>query len=276
MINSVLKTVCKNGITYFIFPRWEKYTFIGHGFSSRLGGVSEGSFASLNLSHRVGDFPGAVNENLKRFLGIWEQTTGSLVCGEQVHGTSVFSVEENVTCNDSSGKGRVIPAVDALVTAVPGVVLGALSADCLISFFLDPLTPAIGLAHAGWRGTCSGILAGVVDSMRHYFGSKIDQLEVYLSPCIRECCYEVGEEVLNFCAVSPWRKDIVFIPGITSGRPFLDLQKTNFNILQGLGIRAEKIYRSGYCTCCNQHLFYSYRGAKGSPTGRQMGIFFLR
>ena len=112
-----------------------KHTFIGHGFSSRLGGVSEGSFASLNLSHRVGDFPGAVNENLKRFLGIWEQTTGSLVCGEQVHGTSVFSVEENVTCNDSSGKGRVIPAVDALVTAVPGVVLGALSADCLISFF---------------------------------------------------------------------------------------------------------------------------------------------
>ncbi|MGI6328461.1 MAG: peptidoglycan editing factor PgeF [Dethiobacteria bacterium] len=275
MIAASLGTAHNNGITYFFSPQWEKYKFISHGFSSRSGGVSEGPFASLNLGYREGDVPGAVTENRRKFLEIFGQKPGSLVCGEQVHGINVHLVEKSVFY-DYNDQGRVIPAADALVTTEPGEVLGALSADCLISFFLDPITPAIGLAHAGWRGTCSGILAGVVDSMCRFLGSKAEQLEVFMAPCIGETCYEVGGEVLDFCAGSLWKEDIVFLPGITPGRPFLDLQKTNFNILQKMGVQPGKIFGNKCCTCCNQHLFYSHRGVKGRPTGRQMGIIFLR
>jgi len=275
MITVALGAARKNGITYFFFPQWEKYKFINHGFSSRSGGVSKGPFASLNLGYSGWDVPGAVNENRRRFLEIFGQKLDSLVCGEQVHGTRVHLVEKSFYFA-SKDQGRVIPATDALITAEPGVVLGALSADCLISFFLDPVTPAIGLAHAGWRGTCSGILAGVVKSMCRFFGSKAEQLEVFMAPCIGGSCYEVGGEVLDFCAGSLWVEDIVFLPGKTPDHPFLDLQKTNFNILKRMGIQPGKIYGNKCCTCCNQHLFYSYRGIKGRSTGRQMGIIFLR
>ena len=169
MITVALGAARKNGITYFFFPQWEKYKFINHGFSSRSGGVSKGPFASLNLGYSGGDVPGAVNENRRRFLEIFGQKLDSLVCGEQVHGTGVHLVEKSFYFA-SKDQGRVIPATDALITAEPGVVLGALSADCLISFSWTQL-----LRQLDWRmrvaRTCSGILAGVVKSMCRFLAA---------------------------------------------------------------------------------------------------------
>lgn len=258
-------------LTYFFLPRWEKWGFLKHGFSSRNGGVSQGPFTSLNLGFRGGDRIDAVHENRRRFLGLWGQKEENLICGEQVHGAEVFLVNEPLAREDNGQ----IPATDALVTAEPGMLLGAFSADCLLAFFVDPSVPAIGLAHAGWRGTCMGILDRVVKAMSLNFGAGTDSIEVLLAPSIGACCYEVGKEVLNISSVSPWREEIVFSPGTRPGHPFLDLQETNFNILCRAGIRPGNIFRSDYCTHCSQHLFYSYRREGGGPTGSQMGIIFL-
>jgi polyphenol oxidase len=259
------------GIPYFFLPRWKKWGFLKHGFSSRNGGVSKGPFTSLNLGLRGGDRAEAISENRRRFLDIWGQKEENLICGEQVHGTEVFLVNESFPREVSSK----IPATDALVTATPGMLLGAFSADCLLAFFVDPSVPAIGIAHAGWRGTCMGILDHVVNSMCLNLGAVTGSIEVLLAPSIGACCYEVGKDVLDICAASPWREEIVFCPGRRPGHPFLDLQETNFNILCKAGIRPENIYRSDYCTHCNQHLFYSYRREGGGPTGSQMGIIIL-
>ncbi|MDO9534548.1 MAG: peptidoglycan editing factor PgeF [Bacillota bacterium] len=259
------------GITYFSLPCWEKWGFLKHGFSSRNGGVSKGPFVSLNLGFRGGDRSEAIHENRRRFLGLWGKKEEDLICGEQVHGTEVFLVNESFA-REANGQ---IPSTDALVTAQPGMLLGAFSADCLLAFFVEPSVPAIGLAHAGWRGTCMGIFDRVVNAMCLNFGARTDSIEVLLAPSIGACCYEVGKEVLDILSASPWREEIVLCPGTRPGHPFMDLQETNFNILCKAGIRAENIFRSDYCTHCNQHLFYSYRREGGGPTGSQMGIIFL-
>jgi len=271
-MNEIPSLTEKDGITCFLFPRWEKAGLVGHGFSTRLGGISKGPFAYLNLGLKGGDSPEIVSKNRHRFLGIWGKHERDLFCGEQVHGKEVFLVDREFLKKGS----REIPATDALITKEPQVLLGAFSADCLLAFFLDPKVPAIGIAHAGWRGTLMGILAGVVEAMKKNFKSKPDSLEVLMTPAIGSCCYEVGKEVLDFCAVSPWSSDTVFYPGIRPGHPFLDLQKTNNNILCKTGVKPANIVTNGFCTHCRQDLFYSYRGAKGGATGSHMGIIFLR
>lgn len=262
----------KNKISFLLFPRWEKEGFVGHGFSTRLGGSSTGPFAGLNLGLKGGDDPGIVAKNRQRFLNVWGKSTQDLFYGEQVHGKNVF----RVTAEFIKQSVREIPATDALVTAEKQVLLGAFSADCLLVILLDRKTPAVGIAHAGWRGTLGGILAAVVQSMENNFQSEPGSLEVLMGPAIGPCCYAVGKEVLDFCAGSPWGKEAVFYPGPGPENPFLDLQRTNRNILCRAGVQPANIFMNGYCTHCRGDLFYSYRGAGGVATGSQMGIIYLK
>jgi polyphenol oxidase len=216
MKTNTLEIAEKDGISYFFLPRWEKWDIFKHGFSSRVGGVSQGPFTSLNLGFRGADRPEAIHENRRRFLGLWGQKEENLICGEQVHGAEVFLIDQSFKC-----KGNLqIPATDALVTAESGMILGAFSADCLLAFFVDPSVPAIGLAHAGWRGTCKGILDRVVDAMCLNLGAKKDSIEVLFAPSIGACCYEVGKEVLNISSASPFREEIVFCPRDKTGTSF--------------------------------------------------------
>lgn len=267
----VLQMHKQREIVYFSFPRWDAFGYLRHGFSSRIGGVSKGPFTSLNLGYKGGDNPLSVGENRKRFFSLWGKEEKELFCGEQVHGTGIFLVGKGALAREK----RIITATDALITAEPGVMLGAFSADCLLAFFLDPAAPAVGLAHAGWRGTCKGLLYHVVEAMKKNFSSSPRQLQVLLSPSIRACCYEVGEEVLDFCSRYSWSESAVFRPGKRGLRSHFDLLQTNRNILLGAGLLPGNIFASNYCTCCNQHLFYSYRGAQGKATGSLMGLIFL-
>jgi YfiH family protein len=272
MSGEILSRAEKEGITYFFLPRWETLGFIQHGFSSRQGGISRAPFEDLNLGYKGGDRPEAVQENRRRFLGLWGKKVQDLFYGKQVHAARVSLVDRK---NFSTGS-KEIPAVDALITRERGVVLGAFSADCLLVFFLDPEIPALGLAHAGWRGTLMGVVPGVVQAMQENFATRVESLQILMAPAIQACCYEVGGEVLKAADASRWKADLVFLPGIKAGHPYLDLQKTNKNMLRRLGIKTENIFISNYCTHCNPDLFYSYRRAGGKMTGSQMGIFFLR
>lgn len=251
---------------------WDERPGIGHGFSTRKGGVSFGHFYSMNLGFNGGDDPSLVAYNRSLFLGkIWSKQESELICGEQVHGAEVFIIDKKVIDSNI----RVIPSTDALVTAERKVLLGAFSADCLLALFLDLDGPVIGLAHAGWKGTIKGILSNIVNVMKKNFNSRAENIQCLLGPCIKPCCYEIGEEVEQFSAVSPWVKQVVFKPGLREERLHLDLTETNRNILQESGIKTENIFASDYCTCCNPQLFFSYRRSGREPTGSMMGIIFL-
>ncbi len=271
MRGEILSKAEKEGITYFSLPQWEALGFVQHGFSSRRGGTSRAPFDELNLGYKGGDRLEAVQENRRRFLGIWGKKEQDLFYGEQIHATNVSLVDRKTI---SQGV-REFPAIDALITKEPGVVLGAFSADCQLVYFLDPETPALGLAHAGWRGTLLGVVPRVVQAMQENFATRVESLQVLMAPAIQVCCYEVGREVLAAADASRWKADLVFSPGTKAGHPHLSLQETNGRMLRRLGVKATNIFTSDYCTYCNPDLFYSYRRSGGRITGSQMGIFFL-
>lgn len=262
----------RKNIPFFSLPLWEKMNICGHGFSSRLGGNGDGKNFSFDLGFKGGEDPLTVAGNRERFLAIWGKKNTDLFCGEQVHGREVAVIGSE----EISASKRIFPATDALITAEREVVLGAFSADCLLVFFLEPSISVAGIAHAGWRGTCKGIVARIVHLMREKFAADSKKIQVLMSPSIGPCCYEVGDEVIESCRTSPWREEMVLNPGGTNGRFYFDLQASNRNILLKEGLKPEHIFTNDFCTKCDDKLFYSYRRAGGTATGSHMGIIFLR
>ncbi len=271
-MKEILRTNRLGDLVYLTFPGWELLPAIGHGFSTRLGGFSAGPFSTMNLGFRGGDSPSLVAANRAHFLGtIWGRQEERLLYGEQVHGTQVCVVDRQLI----RSKVQTIPQADALVTAEKEVLVGGFSADCLLALFIDLDRRAIGVAHAGWRGTINGILSHVVTVMQGQWHSEPGKIQCLLGPCIQSCCYEIGEEVEETAANSPWSRQIVFREGMRADRRHLDLTDTNRQILQESGIKKEHIFASQYCTCCCEEFFYSYRRVGGQPTGSLMGLIFL-
>ena len=137
---------------YLTFPLIEETGAVRHLFSTRLGGVSDGIFASMNLSYTRGDEKAAVDENYRRIAGLLGCEPEDIVCSDQTHTTNIRVVEEK-----DKGKGIIRPKdytdIDGLITNVPGIVLATFYADCVPLFFIDTEKKAVGLSHSGWRGT---------------------------------------------------------------------------------------------------------------------------
>ncbi len=264
-----LKLVKRKGITFLTFPLWENNTQVSLGFSTRLTGVSSGPFASLNLGLKSGDDIEKVRENRRRFLALWGKREEDLVFGEQVHGSDVVEVNRSVQ------HYAVPPAADGFITARKDVLLGAFSADCVLAFFYEPRLPAVGIAHAGWRGTLQGIFFKVIDKMEEIYSINREEVQVVLAPSIGPCCYEVGPSVVELFPSSSHHQDVVFYAGKKKDYGYFDLRETNRNVLLKAGVKRDNILVSGYCTCCNPQIFYSYRRSLGKDAGSMMGIIFL-
>ena len=161
-------------VPYFTFPSFEKLSEIVHGFSSRLGGVSEGCLSSMNLSFSRGDEPERVRENFRRMAESIGFSEENLVFSMQTHTTNVRRVGK-----EDCGRGLFRPVgyrdVDGLVTNEPEVVLATFYADCVPLFFMDPVRHCIGLSHTGWRGTVGKIGKVTVETMtREIFWRRWD------------------------------------------------------------------------------------------------------
>jgi|GEM_PF-322336 len=262
----------QSNMPFFYLPLWEEAGLCGHGFSCRYAKSESGKGAPLDFGFKAGEEPVKVMSNRAAFLSRWGLGLEDFFYGEQVHESEVALVGQEEL---RSGL-RAFQGVDALVTAEKGAVLGAFSADCLLVFFLAPDIPAAGIAHAGWRGTCKGIVQHVVEIMIKKYGANPHSIQALFSPSIASCCYEVGEEVVDSCSRSLWSKEMVMHLGIRPGHPYFDLQASNRNILQQAGLKAEHIFMNNYCTKCHDSLFYSYRGAGGKIAGSHMGIIYLK
>lgn len=263
-----------HGVTYLTFPIFEK-AGVRHGFSTRLGGVSQGELGAMNLSFSRGDDPEKVMENHRRFAAAVGYPVDSLVFSDQVHDTVIRRVDSS-DCGKGILRSSDIKGVDGLVTDDPGVVLMTFFADCVPLFFYDRKHHAIGAVHSGWRGTAGRIGAKAVDVMGQEFGTKPEDLVAVIGPSICQACYEVSEDVAEAFrrefAKGQWEELLIAKP---QGKYQLDLWRANEILLQEAGIPAGQIQVSGMCTCCHADVLFSHR-ASGGKRGNLAGAITLR
>lgn len=262
----------RNGIKFIVFKILREIPYIKHGFSTRIGGISEGAYSYLNLGIKTGDKQNNVIENIKRFaLSVGVNYEG-LVISDQIHGDKIEIVGNK---DHASGcvKQKKYNGVDGLVTNVPNTPLMATFADCVPIFFADPIKKVIGISHAGWKGTELKIAAKTIQIMINEYGSKTDEIVVVIGPSIGKCCYEVDDVVVErFNKGFTDTSTFIFPKG--KGKYQIDLWEANRIILKEMGISNKNIVISNLCTGCNLDLFYSHRKENGN-TGRMGAIIQL-
>ncbi|GAA4715661.1 peptidoglycan editing factor PgeF [Brevibacillus fulvus] len=246
---------------------WEnRFTGLLAGFTTRVGGTSRTPYASWNMGLHVGDNPDDVVSNRRRLAKQLGLPFEAWTCADQVHGTTVQQVSEEWTGAGRDSLDTVIPGTDGLHTNQAGVLLTSFYADCVPLFFLDPRQRAIGLAHAGWRGTAGRIGEKMVEAFEQAYGSKREELLVAIGPSIGGCCYEVDERVIVQIerTTKQWQQAV---HPTEPGKYLLDLGQLNRLLLLELGLRQEQISKTNWCTSCRTDLFYSHRKEAGK-TGR--------
>lgn len=249
-------------VPYLTYNSLSEINFINHAFSSRLGGVSEGEFTSMNMAFNRGDNPENVTENYKRICKSAGFDFDSLTASAQDHNTFVRAVTSE---NKGVGiyKPRDLHSVDALITNEKGVTLVTYYADCTPLFFVDIKQKAIGLAHAGWRGTVGRIGEKVVKKMTELYGTNPADIIAAIGPAISVCCYEVDKPCAdNFYALSDLDSSRFVFPK-DNGKYMIDLLETNRQILVAAGVKNENITVSDVCTNCNSELLWSHRATNG-------------
>jgi len=271
-----------------------------HGFSTRQGGVSKAyGGRALNLGFTAHDSRAAVQRNRDLFVRVLETRAMqrpaarpgamTLVTLRQIHSDIIHPLH-HVPAEPLAG--------DGLITAEPGLLLGVLTADCLPVILVDPRLRAVGVFHAGWRGTVKRIVEKGVGEMRCRFGSRTRDLLATLGPGIRGCCYEVGPEVREafesqfgygneLFRETKERNEIhekyplLFLTARAPGHSelpkkiFVDLAEANRRQLLHAGVPAKNISDLRLCTACHPDLFFSHRAEKG-VTGRMLAVVGMR
>ena len=259
----------RNGVKLYTVSLFEKTGIVKTGFSTRIGGVSEGKFASLNFSFITGDERENVVENYSRYADALSVNMEKMVLTRQVHKDHV-----HVARKEDFGAMVIrdceLTEADALITNMPGVTLVKFSADCPIIYLLDTKRKAAGLVHSGWRSTAMDIVGKTVHKMTETYGSLPSDMIAAIGPCIEVCCFEVGNEVAKIFYES-YGEDV-----IESGyeKPHVDLKKVLKMQLEEAGIPDDRIATADMCTGCNLDLFHSYRITRGK-CGLSIGTITL-
>lgn len=272
----------------------ERFPWLIHAFSTRIGGASSAYGGdALNLGFTKHDSRGAVERNRELFLGkigaIRNGQPWPLITLRQIHSDIIHRV-------------RAVPAEpiagDGLITDHPGILIAIQTADCLPVMLVDASSHAVGVFHAGWRGTLKRIVEKGVGEMRRYFGSQPQHLRAAIGPGIHACCYQVGTEVrekfesqfdyaLDLFRETKESDDVrekyplLFLTARAPGHSelpkmiFLDLVEANRRQLLHAGVPAKNIFTSPLCTSCRVDLLFSYRAEKG-VTGRLLAVAGVR
>jgi purine-nucleoside/S-methyl-5'-thioadenosine phosphorylase / adenosine deaminase len=253
---------------------------VPHGCSTRVGGVSKSHLESLNTGFTVGDSPSNVWENRARFsahLGV-ENLPWLL---SMDHGTQVVAVSAAVAVpSDKTSRPSTHYQADGCVTNVVGLPLSLTVADCVPVFFHDPVVRAVGVTHAGWRGTVGGIVGETVKCLSASYGTDPQDVRVGIGPSIGPEAFEVGPEVVKeFRERFPDNPEIVRDhPDPVSrekGKAFVDLWQANLVTALWAGVARENISICGWCTVSHPELFFSHRRDRGK-SGRLLAGIVLR
>jgi YfiH family protein len=269
--------------------RLQKLPWLIHGFSTRQGGYSRVyGGRSLNLGFTKTDSKSTVERNRAEFLaqlGAGGRHPWPLATLRQIHSDIIHAIT-NLPDEPPSG--------DGLLTNTPGLLLAIQTADCLPVIVVDRKRRAIGVFHAGWRGTAKRIVEKGIGEMHRHFSSRPEDLEAAIGPGVHNCCYTVGEEVREkfesqFAYAAALFREVkesdpvrekypmLFLTARAPGHSnlpvkiFLDLVEANRRQLLDAGVPKKNIDASPLCTSCNVDLLFSYRAEKG-VTGRLMGV----
>lgn len=272
-IKTSFSVVKKDELIYLTIPAFEETGMVKHCFTTRVGGVSEGVYNSLNTSLDKEDPVDKVRKNLEIVCSAIGIDYTKLVLTDQTHEDVIRVVTEA-----DIGKGISIPSdianTDGLMTNIPGIPLITFYADCVPLFFLDKKNKAIALTHSGWKGTVQKIGAKTIRQMAEVYGTKPEDCLVGIGPSIEYDCFEVGPEVAQQFRdrFDNWAQ---FIKPFGSEKFKIDLWMVNKLMLMEAGVPEENITISGFCTMCNEDLLFSYRRDKGR-TGSLSAIMELR
>jgi hypothetical protein len=265
-----------------------------HGFSTRTGGSSRAFGSnSLNLGFTKDDSRVAVERNRTDFLkelgAVADKKLWPLVALRQIHSDLIHQVSE-IPEKQLVG--------DGLITNTPQLLLGIQTADCLPVILVDAKRKAVGVFHAGWRGTIKRIIEKGAGEMRRYFGTMPRDIRAAIGPCVHKCCYQVGPEIREqFASQFDYAAELfsetedydevrekypmLFLTARAPGHSelpkkiFLDLVDANRRQLIAIGVSPKHISMSPLCTSCHTDMLFSYRAEKGN-TGRMMAVAGIR
>jgi polyphenol oxidase len=275
------------GIRILQVPALAKLPWLVHGFSTKLGGVSDQNGEKvLNLGFTDRDTRENVLENRRRFQSALGVSDLQLISLQQIH-SDVIHLFDAAPAEPCRG--------DALATNRPGLLLGVQTADCVPILLVDRKKRAVAAVHAGWRGTLARIVVKAIGQMQMHFKTKPADLLAAIGPSIGGCCYEVGTEVAaqflsQFAEAPDWFDEfrtgdepnpIQWLNMMPPGHQplpknvLLDLRKANRAQLLGAGLRAPKIFVSDLCTACRRDLLFSYR-KEGAQSGRLLSVIGIR
>ncbi|MDE6259339.1 MAG: peptidoglycan editing factor PgeF [Oscillospiraceae bacterium] len=247
----------RNSVTFFGADGIDDAGGVAHGFSTRLGGVSEGMWESLNLGQSRGDDPDHVRENYRRFFAAIGADGKRLAMTNQVHGGTVRCVTTADVKTDPYDKPGY--EADGLMTDLPGVALVVYSADCIPILFYDPVRRVIAAVHAGWRGTAAGIASTAVERMVDVYGCCPGDILAAIGPGIGPDCFETHEDVPNAMTAALSTAVLRHIKIKENGKFAVDLKNINAMRLEQAGLDPDHIAVSQVCTSCDPDKFWSHR-----------------
>lgn len=243
---------------------------IRHFSSTRIGGVSTGTFDSLNLGEYTEDASINIARNRELLavkLGIH---TSQIYNAHQKHGAAVKFVDEGLTELSLADRKAALHGYDAFICNLPSICITVTTADCVPILLFDPINEAVAAIHSGWRGTLNNVAKETIRAMHEKFGTKASDLVAAIGPCISQAVYEVGEELYSEFSAQGFSHLFQSQP---NGKYLFDIREAVRLQLVEAGITDIEV--SPYCTFTNDDLFFSARKS-GLNSGRMLsGIFIL-
>jgi len=224
----------------------------------------------LNLAGFDEDSAANIEENRRRFLSVFDGDF-KLATAWQVHGDGIKEVTSDEDVSNSDEK------FDALVSGLPGILVGVKTADCVPVLLADPKTGAFAAVHAGWRGTVQSIVAEAVARMNKVFGTTPSELVAAIGPAASGRCYEIGQDVIDEFKLNFKSSEKYFSP-TREGHALVDLHSANKDQLLESGVTESSIFTAPFCTMERTDLFFSYRVEKKKygKTGRLLSVIGRR
>lgn len=261
-----MKYIENNKVVYFAFDHLRGVKAI---FSSKIGGVSQGYFSSMNLSYSRGDCSEDVRENYMRFSEAIDVPLNQMFFSDQVHGAEILQVNKDLL-KQARNHEATFRGYDGLVTDESNVALVTAHADCIPVYFYDPVKKVVGLAHGGWQGTYKEITSKMIKIFIEVYESNVEDIRLSIGPGVCQNCYQVSLDLIDkFRQKFP---NEAFYKGVD--QRYLDLK--GIHAYQGinLGILEENIVISHLCTACRQDLFYSHRRS-GQKRGGHIAVMMM-
>ncbi|NLK39516.1 MAG: peptidoglycan editing factor PgeF [Clostridiales bacterium] len=263
------KCIAENGV---VFYRSEKLSPVRHGFSTRLGGISTlDHTAAMNLAFGRGDDGRTVIGNLELFCSALKINPRTVVSLPQVHSNNVLYVKEPLRGGGYFSDPGI--CCDGYVTDRKNIALGVKIADCVPILLSDNEAGVIAAIHAGWRGTALQIVARGVKMMCE-IGAAPHRIAAAIGPAIGQCCYEIGEEVVEQLTGLPSADQYISPSKTAQNKYYADLKALNRAILMRMGVPSDNIDISPLCTACLSDLFHSHRKT-GGVRGTMLAVISL-